>query len=187
MTQKLYDLSRWVRMSPGKAHRFRGVKPRTVTVEVNAPQESAIYLGDHDGELHFLALVKGRDKLEFGAEGPFELMTNEGDVFIYSSDGDAVHSELDAPESFVKVMQRRVRNPELEAMMRTMQSNFQRQLEKQMGHYDQLIARSLDARAALAAAPVPVAGAAPKQEPAGDAGSDGDAPAAADGGGKGKA
>lgn len=153
MTQKLYNLDRWVKLSAGQKLEFNLRRPRSVTVDVNAPTECQIMLIDDDGEVHFLALVKGRDRLEFEVKGSFALYVDEDDVFVYSFDSDAVHSVVEAPESFTRPMQRRHRNPELEAMMRQMQHNFTRQIEKQAAHYADIFSRSSAAAAALAPAP----------------------------------
>lgn len=165
MTQKLYNLDRWVRVEAGKVLPFTLSKPRSVTVEVNAPQETAVSLVDPDGEVHFLALVKGRDRLEFEVRGAFGLVCDQGDVFIYSHDGDAVHSIVEAPESFTRIMTRRQRNPELEAMMATMQANFQRQLDKQAREYGSLIERVAAAAAAQPAPQGAASGSGEEQKP----------------------
>lgn len=171
--QKIGDLATWLHMPPESEVEFTVNRPRPVTLQVNAPGETRLYLADGDGELRFLAHVCGRDQIEFLARGPFRLLTSDRECFIRSDDSTTIHAVVEAPESFTKVMNRRHRNPELEAMMRAMKSNFDRQLAKQAEHAEQLIQRSIAAFApqpAPAAVPARVAG---EPAPNADAGASG--------------
>lgn len=165
MTQKFYDLDRWQKLNAGQMLSFDLSRPRTVTIEVNAPQEALVHVSDSDGVVLFVARVLGRDRLEFGVRGPFSLSTDVDDVFIYTDDSARVHHVNEAPESFTKVMTRRHRNPELEAMMRLMKSNMDRQLAKQAEHYEQLVQRSVATIAAQSPAAGAAASAAAQQRP----------------------
>lgn len=65
----------------------------------------------------FLALVKGRDRLEFSVDGEFDLMVEGGACNIYTVDSADVATRVIDPIIFTRVANRRVRNPELEWMM----------------------------------------------------------------------
>lgn len=65
----------------------------------------------------FLALVKGRDRLEFSVDGAFDLMVEGGNANVYTVDSADVATRIVAPIIFTRVANRRVRNPELEWMM----------------------------------------------------------------------
>lgn len=126
--QRMYNLDKWTRLDEGEALSFDNPRPRNVRLEVNAPQETALYVADGSGEVHFLALVKGRDTLEFGSSGAFQLTVEGSGLMVYTADGaDISHEELGAV-SFTKVVERRRRNPELEQLAYMMQQNMERRL-----------------------------------------------------------
>lgn len=132
--QKIYDLKTWIELPESQRLEFSSDRPRTVRFEVNAPKEAALYVAGDDGELRFLALVKGRDTIEFSADGAFSLMA-EGDqlqaVWIKTADGDDVSVEHDAPDNFTKIVERRRRNPELELLVAKAMANQERRLAQQ--------------------------------------------------------
>lgn len=186
--QKLMDLSRWFLLAPGSKLDFNSERPRSVSVDINAAHRTRIDMIDPDGVVQFLAIVEGRDRLEFQTTGAFSLAVDQPETFIYSEDSDTVHLVVDAPESYTKIMQgRRTRNPELEYIADRMNRNFQRQLERQERVYGDLLARTIEARAPQPAptGAAPVIGGEPK--PDGDGDAPADQAAGAGDGNKGKA
>lgn len=147
--QKVYNLSKWIELPHGARLQFTTDRPRTVRFEVNAPREVALYVADDvrpegDGECRFLALVKGRDTIEFSADGAFSLVT-AGDehepIMVFTADGDDVALELAAPESFTKIVERRRRNPELEYMVSVMERNMHARLQQQAAEFERRFQR----------------------------------------------
>lgn len=117
--QRMYNFDKWMNLGDGQGLRFAGNRPRQVRLEVNAPQETRLYVEDDDetGVCNFLALVKGRDTIEWSASGAFILRADGGDVSVYTADGADISLELEAPVSFTKIVERRKRNPELEQVL----------------------------------------------------------------------
>lgn len=186
--QRLMDVTRWVRLDSGKQVNFNVLRPRSVSLELNCPQETRIDLIDANGEIHFLALVKGRDKIEFQVLGEFALAVDKDECFIYSDDSEAVHLVNDAPETFTRIMQgRRQRNPELEYLAKKMSENLDRQLAKQARAYEGILERSIEARTAQPAAAGSSAGAGGEPTSDGDGKPPAEQASGAPDGGKGKA
>lgn len=169
--QRMFNLDKWDRLAEGQSLKFINDRPRTVRLEVNAPVKSALYVVDHTGEVHFLALVEGRDTIEFSSGGAFELTVEGADVLVYTADGADISNKIVAPKIFTKIVERRRRNPELEYMAAVMQRNMERNLEKQWAEREQTLLRSIEARAPVAA-PAGV----PDGAPAAPAQADGAAP-----------
>lgn len=163
--QKIFNIDKWTTLVEGTSIAYSNNRPRNVRLEVNAPQKSALYVVDQDGEAHFLALVEGRDTIEFGTTGPFDLTVEGANVMIYTADGDDISQKVVAPVIFTKIVERRRRNPELEYIAATMQRNMEKRLEQQAHELEQLFARRAAASESVApSAGVPNgAGAAPGQ------------------------
>lgn len=183
--QRIRDISKWLIVHAGSKLEFPNEKPRHVRIEVNAPTEARIDYIAPDGEVKFLALVKGRDTVEFETEGAFALTCDAEELYVYSAEAEIVHSTIEAPESFTRIMQgRRVRNPELEALMHQMNRNFERQLEKQARIYGSIIERGAHPVAQVApssSVPARVEG---EPTPDGDRGPSDQAPSGTDDGDK---
>lgn len=143
--QRIFNIDKWTRLSEGQGLEFSNPRPRNVRVEVNAPSKAAIYCIDGDGEAHFLALVEGRDTIEFGSTGAFTLSVEGPDVMIYTADGADISSVVVAPVVFTKIIERRRRNPELEHIAAVMARNMERRLEQQADE----IRRQFERREAL--------------------------------------
>lgn len=188
--QRIYDVNRWARVTAGAALPFPGLHERKVRLEVNSPAEVSLWYVDRNpeanGEVYFLALVKGRDEVSFQAHGQYDLMVDGGDCFVYTDDGDNIAIAVDAPESFVKIMERRVRNPELELIAAKMSENMDRRLRQMAGDMERAAERRVAAaiRNQKPAAESVPAGAGSEPEPHGDAGAPADAAPTADAGRK---
>lgn len=148
--QTIYNLDKWFRLDEGAKLLMKGGRARKVVLEVNSPAEAALYVDVAGVDPIFLALVKGRDKVEFYAPGQedFHLMVEGCSVFLYTVDGIDISAVSDGSESFVRIIERKPRNRELELMQYEMRANMQRMLDKQAGEYARLIESRLPPRAA---------------------------------------
>lgn len=144
--QRVFNVDRWTLVEDKQSLEFLNPKPRNVRLEVNSPSEVALwYVDQATGETHFLALVKGRDVVTFGSTGPFEITVNGGFVMIATADGDDVSMKPTAENAYVKIRERRPRNPELEHIAALMQYNMQRNLEMQAHELERTFARRMAA------------------------------------------
>lgn len=86
----------------------------------------------HGRSVTFLCACKpGRDTIEFGVEGAFELVAVGGDCYVFSKDSQQHEHKVFEPEIYTRLANRRQRNPHLEMMMFEMKRNqmaFQQQL-----------------------------------------------------------
>lgn len=154
--QRIYNLDKWALLEEGKRLSYVNSRPRKVVVEVNAPSEVLLYLVE-DGKPRFLALVKGRDTVEFYPDGAFDLTCEGGAVYVYTADGDDVSMEALDERTFTRIVERRPRNLELELMQRAAAENTRRLLEAQRQDMEKYIARLETQRAAAAVPPAPAA------------------------------
>lgn len=83
-----------------------------------------------DRAVAFVALCKGRDRLEFGVDGEFELMVEGGNAYVYSGDSTDIATRIVAPVIFTRIANRRERNPHQEMIMWRMQENARRREEQ---------------------------------------------------------
>ncbi|QCS37305.1 hypothetical protein [Tortoise microvirus 82] len=149
--QRVFNIDKWTLVEEGQSLGFLNDKPRNVRLEVNSPSEVELwYACQVSGEVHFLALVKGRDVVSFGSTGPFEITVKNGFVMIATNDGDDVSMKPTAEKAFVKVMERRARDPHLERMMQLMEVNMRRNQEQQAYELERLFARRVAALEAAA-------------------------------------
>lgn len=139
--QRLFNIDKWQNLKEGDALAFSNPRPRNVRVEVNAPTKSSLYYVDPEGEVIFLALVEGRDTIEFGSTGAFQLTVEGAPVMVYTADGADISMKPVSHGSFTKIVERRRRNPELEQIAALMQRNMERRLEQQSAELEQLFTR----------------------------------------------
>ncbi|AXH75493.1 MAG: hypothetical protein [Microviridae sp.] len=154
--QRIFNYDKWTSISEGGGLKFGNTRPRKVRLEVNAPDSVALSVADADGVSYFLALVAGRDTVEFYSRGSFTLVA-DGACWVYTADGDDISAVVDAPVSFTKIATRRSRNPELERIAFEMSRNMNRRLEQQADELSKLFAISEAARSAQFAAAVAAA------------------------------
>lgn len=151
--QKIYDVDKWMFLGEGSEYVFpRGIA-RKVRVEVNAPGEAGLYLRVGEAEQPvFLALVKGRDTIEFYARRgvEFAILPEGSGVFFHSIDGADVSYINPAPVSFTKIVERKARNREAELIQWQAQANLRRMMEAQESELRAIIATRLEAERALA-------------------------------------
>lgn len=143
--QRIYNLDQWTELREQEELRFAGQRKRNVRLDVNSPGESAIYIV-YEGKARFLALVKGRDVIEFSVDGAFGLTCEGSSVHVFTADGDDISSTILEPRIFTRIAERRRRDPALEQMMYLMNQNMERRLAAQSAE--------LERRYAAATAPV---------------------------------
>lgn len=125
--QRIGRLIDWAHLAEGSRLAFDNVdKARTIKIDVNSPGPVNLHVVDAEGEVRFLALTEGLDKIEFGVEGAFYLTVEGGQTYIRTSDGAAVHAEKTDHRVFARIHQRKARNPELEQMQYMMKENMRR-------------------------------------------------------------
>lgn len=129
--QRIFNVDKWTSIEVGQVLEFPVERPRLVRLEVNAPDVALLYLLDASGTAMFLARVCGRDTVEFISPGAFSLSVTDGACSVYTVDGTVGHRTVEAPQSFTTIVERRKRNPELDAMMRMMNQNIERRLAQQ--------------------------------------------------------
>jgi hypothetical protein len=168
--QRLFNLSKWVGVPAKGALHFAGTTPRRVRLDINSPVKARLSIADGEGEITFLALVEGRDQVEFVVEGEFSLLADEPGVMIYTADSDDISSVNEAAVSFTKVMQRRPRNHDLEIIAAEMAYNMQRRLDAQAEQLERSFAARMaaSARTVQPVAPAAVVPPSPPSEPPSD-------------------
>lgn len=116
MVIKLHNTDKWELLETGKVLAFKGNVPRLVRVEFNCVAPTRIDLKEAERGT-FLAVVQGHEVIEFTCSGDAELIaTSDDEVWFHTDYGDGLAFESFA-ESFTKLANRRVRNPDLELMM----------------------------------------------------------------------
>lgn len=157
MTQRVFNVEKWVLLDEGQSYLLQSddeEKSRAVHLEVNAPSRVQLWLLDDrtrlGGEVDqlFLAAVDGRDKVEFYVSGTVRLVVEGGPVWIYTIDGEDVSIETEPSETFTRILERRRRSPEVEAIIREMNFNLERRFAQQANDLGRLVSRSEATRAA---------------------------------------
>lgn len=162
--QRIFNVTAWTVIEPGQVLEYPLERARLVRLEVNASEDANLFLLDAGGEAYHLARVRGRDTIEFVSPGPFSLSAADGAISVYTVDGTSGHRTVEAPQSFTTIVERRRRSPEIDAMMRVMNSNMERRLAQQADELAKQFERrerEREARAIRAAGPEQGAGSSP--------------------------
>lgn len=146
--QRIYNVENWVVIEPGQVLEYPSERPRLVRLEVNSSGESQLYMLNAANEAFFLALVKGRDTIEFVSSGKFSLSVAGTECSVYTVDGSNIAHTVEAPVSFTRIVERRRRNPELEYIAAQMQANMARMLAQQSEEREKVYERREAARIA---------------------------------------
>lgn len=141
--QKLFELSKWERVEAGEVVTFPGENVRRVRLEVSAPLRAIMTLVSAGRTVE--TVVAGRDVIELTAEGPLEVSASEG-LYWYSADGKDWSVAPVDDTTFTQIVERRVRNPEMEYMMYLQQVNMEKRLASQAADYERLLKASTDRR-----------------------------------------
>lgn len=185
--QRIFNVENWLVIEPGQILEFPHDRPRLVRLEVNSANESHLYVLNEASEAFFLALVKGRDTIEFVSSGKFSLSVAENECSVYTVDGSNISHTVEAPVSFTRIVERKRRNPELELIAAQMAQNMNRIMEQQAAEREAVYRhreavreenyRAREAAAREAAAKAPKGGSKEEPEPAGSNGDkEGDKP-----------
>lgn len=149
--QRMFNVTKWRALTEGQALTIDNERARVVRVEVNAPQPAGLYLFNAgNGAAVFLARVVGRDTIEFYSDGKFTLVS-DGEVYVYTADGETVHHESVDPVIFTRITERRQVNPEIRRIQEVMNLNIERRLAAQRDEFNAAIRRMQYERAAAAA------------------------------------
>lgn len=188
--QRIMDIKKWRHVPEGTAMNFENTAERRMRLDVNSPGMAVLWYVDGDGETTLLAVVSGRDVIEFATHGAtFSIEVSGADVFVYTVDGENFAFAKPDAVKFTKMMTRRERNPEVEMMRYIMNENSRRMLEQQAEQFERMRAEFQRNQPAAPAQPEPsgdASGATGKSEPDGGASAGaGDPPP--DGGDAGKA
>jgi len=114
---------------------FATVRERTVRITVNTVGRTALHVlaMDEDGTIAddvapmFLTTVDGLEDVEFYAHGPFAIQ-GDGDWNLKTLDGQPVHVAIPDAEAFVRISERRARNPEIERLQAMLLQNQERRM-----------------------------------------------------------
>lgn len=143
--QRIFNLDKWRTITEGEAIRFAGKwGERVIRLEVNARDKVRLFVQEDGDEPAFLALVEGRDLIEFTAKAGFDLMVDGGECSFYTADGQDWSIADVGEETFTKIVERRQRNPELELMMAMAQRNMEERLATQGQELERRFQAALD-------------------------------------------
>lgn len=136
MTIRIINPQDWACVKPGEWLELPGEGGRLVKMELNAEAPTRVdyveVVGDKVVNRYFLGVIQGLEKIEFRAAAASALdFTSEGEVWYFTTDGQATAAEMPDEASFTKLLQRKSRSDQLEHMMRLQQANFERVMEQQ--------------------------------------------------------
>lgn len=144
--QRLHNVDKWFEVGMGKAVHFGNPEPRFIRLDVNAPEPTALYYADGNGEVTFLALVTGRDVIEFRSYGEFSIQVDEDKLInMYSIDGEDISFRIPDAVKLTKLVERRARNPELELMQHMMNRNLESRLNAMRDEMARILHQSAEA------------------------------------------
>lgn len=141
--QKIKSIKEWLPLLEGSVMTFPG-DARRLVLEINSPADTSLYLSFAEDGLdpQFLAHCKaGRETVEVYVPGPVSIMA-DGNIYLQSAEkGLSTVYRDDDPLIFTKIRERRVRNPQLEALMYEAERNIMRRVAAQMDERDAKAAR----------------------------------------------
>ena len=148
MTIKLNSLSRWrPYRSDVVVLQGHDTGERRVRLHFNVEAETAVYrsFGDTDDEQLLSVVGPGLETIEFSAAGEIRFFCvprlEDAQVWFQTADDEPTFSRVLDPVVFTKIANRRHRNPEVEAMMQTMQINMERRFAQQAAEFDAALQR----------------------------------------------
>lgn len=141
MTVKLRNVTKWKLLPIGDVLYLAKPEPRLIRLEVNCVGETRVDVVVEETHV-FLWAGQGLQTIEFAVPGPCALIfTSESEVF-YATDDSGDAGVVDMEETpFTSIMNRRVRNPQMELMMFKMEQNINRRLDQQREEYEAQLAR----------------------------------------------
>lgn len=140
---RLFGLGQWSKLSAGEIASFDNMKARTVRLEVILEAAGALFI--HTGEDDSLVVpASGRETVEFYADGAFAVSADVG-LAIFTADMDVRHIVNEGQVSFARIVERRARNPEIEAIEQRMHENMRRMMQSQLVERERMIDRRVQA------------------------------------------
>lgn len=131
---KIRKFNEWVALKEGDGLKLPSDKMRTVRLELNAPGETNLAV-KQDGKWTYLCTFQGNEILELGWSGDLELKA-DGPIWYYTPERDKRHITVENPVVFTRILNRRKRNPEMEALMYKLQENMQSRMDAQIQEID---------------------------------------------------
>lgn len=128
----LKELTRWVEVTD-KGIKFPHDEPRKIRLEVLAEKEESLYVKDGKDEPFYIGTFHGYDVVQFNVRGPCSIQATGAGVKVFTPEFQSHVIEIPDAVSFTRMVERRVRNPELERIELKMRQNMEhrlRQVEK---------------------------------------------------------
>lgn len=169
--QRIFNWDDWNTLVDGGEADFDGTHERRVVLEVNAEDKVRLYV-EEEGTWHFLALVEGRDEVHFAVGGGFALRCEGGTAHFKTAETADWSVEPVDDTTFTTLMERRIRNPDLELMMYQANLNVERRIAEQREEFERRLSALDTARNVPVVEPVVP----PAPVPEGDGAADGGAP-----------
>lgn len=123
----LKELSRWVRLTD-KGIKFPVKEPRKIRLEVLAENPVKLYVEDGKAKPVYIGSFEGYDVVQFNVTGDARLQADGAGALVWTGEFQDQIIEIPEAVSFTRMMTRRQRNPELEALQHRMQMNMERRL-----------------------------------------------------------
>lgn len=144
---RLYELSKWQTVGKDaddniKSIKFNGKGLRRVKVFVNAPYPTRLYRVLEGGEIDFLAKVDGFEEINFTVDGELCITADHEDVKMYCGEFETTSMRIPDAVAFVKIANRKQRNPELELMQYQMKANMEALVAAQIEELDRRYQRN---------------------------------------------
>ena len=109
-------------------------KRRVVRLELNTAEPCQIKLQTGAHDIRFLCNVHGYESVSFIADGPVTVWPDsEGEVWLWSPEVETTHVVVPDAQTFTRIANRPVRNPQLELMMAKMSQNMERRMASMFG------------------------------------------------------
>lgn len=125
----LKDLSRWHMLAKGSKLEFPNEERRKVRLEVISEGGTILRASQKKGAPMFLGVFSRFDVVQFQVDGPWTLHVEGDRCYIWTPElTDNGMEEIPEAVSFTKIMNRRVRNPEMELMMKKVGDNMERRI-----------------------------------------------------------
>lgn len=128
--QRLSNLTKWQHVKADQALNLSGSDGRRVRLDVNAPFQVRLWHSDGNGEMTFLAVVEGRDVIEFIAPATSSITVEGGELWVHTFDGEVLSVEVADAVKLTKMVTRRPRNHEMEMMAYEMRRNQEAMFEQ---------------------------------------------------------
>lgn len=127
--QKIDNLSKWRLVEAGDKMIMEKRRARKITLHLNGPFQTALYVKQAQEKAVFLATFMGRETVVFTAKGKVEVVSDQ-DYYVHTSENETFVGLKDG-EKFTRMMVRRERDPQYEEMEYRMRLNMERRFAAQ--------------------------------------------------------